>query len=66
MIVKAKTIESILNGWVIDHDEDKKLDGKRYKSPLKFYGKHNFRTLIANRFENGKLSAVKITWTGNP
>ena len=35
----AKEKESELNGWVIDHSNDKKLNGEFYRSPLPFYFK---------------------------
>jgi len=58
----AKERESELNGWVIDHDNDKKLNGEFYKSPLEFYLKNGFEKLSDIRLELDKLSAVKIKW----
>jgi len=59
----AKEKESELNGWVIDHNRDKKRNGEFYKSPLKFYLKNGFKKLSKNRLELDKISAVKIKWT---
>lgn len=58
----AKEKESELNGWVIDHNYDKKQNGEFYKSPLDFYLKNGFEKLSDKRLELDKLSAVKIKW----
>ncbi|WP_224484713.1 N-acetyltransferase [Robertkochia aurantiaca] len=58
----AKENKPVLNGWVIDHDKDRKKNGAVYKSPLQFYLKNNFQIISGERFELGKISAVKITW----
>lgn len=58
----AKERESELNGWVIDHDNDKKLNGEFYKSPLDFYLKNGFEKFSDIRLELDKLSAIKIKW----
>lgn len=60
---RLKSNENILNGWVIDHNLDKKQDGKIYKSPLEFYIKNGFETLNKRRLELEIISAVKIKWT---
>ncbi|MBI3233679.1 MAG: GNAT family N-acetyltransferase [Bacteroidetes bacterium] len=52
-------------GWVIDHDNDLKLDGDNYRSPLPFYIKHGFEVLSDIRIDNEMLSAVKIKWNRN-
>jgi len=59
----AKEKETELNGWVIDHDNDKKKNGNSYKSPLNFYLNNGFEKLEENRLELEKISAVKIKWT---
>lgn len=51
-----------LNGWVIDHERDKKSNGKIYKSPIYFYKKNKFEIMSGIRLELEKISAVKITW----
>ena len=58
----AKEKESELNGWVIDHGNDKKLNGEFYRSPLSFYLRNGFKQLSDERLELDKLSAVKIKW----
>ncbi len=59
-LAKEKEIE--LNGWVIDHNRDKRRNGEYYKSPLSFYLKNGFEKLSESRLELGKISAVKIKW----
>jgi hypothetical protein len=63
MLDELKKVEPILNGWVIDHSNDKKKNGLTYVSPLKFYEKCRFEILTDNRLELDKISAVKIKWT---
>ncbi|WP_324720375.1 N-acetyltransferase [Salinimicrobium sp. HB62] len=63
MLSLAKDKEKELNGWVIDHNADKKKNGERYLSPLIFYLKNGFRKLDEQRLELNKISAVKINWT---
>lgn len=58
----AKQKESELNGWVIDHDREKRKNGKVYHSPLDFYLKNGFKMLTKSRLEMDKISAVKIKW----
>jgi GNAT superfamily N-acetyltransferase len=59
---KLKQVEVIMNGWVIDHNNDKKKNGQPYISPLKFYEKCGFEIQPNNRLELDKISAVKIKW----
>lgn len=63
MLDKLKQTEKILNGWVIDHDNDKKKSGETYSSPLNFYRKCGFEILGTQRLELDTISAVKIQWT---
>jgi hypothetical protein len=63
MLDELKQVEPILNGWVIDHTNDKKKNELTYVSPLKFYEKCGFEILTDNRLEIDKISAVKIKWT---
>lgn len=58
----AKQKEFELNGWVIDHNRDKKKNGEFYKSPLEFYIKNGFKKFSNCRLELDKISAVKIKW----
>lgn len=57
-----KTEEPSLCGWVTDHERYVKSDGSPYPSPLGFYTKNDFIVLEDIRFENEKLSAIKIKW----
>jgi hypothetical protein len=59
----AKEKETELNAWVIDHNNDIKKNGNKYKTPLEFYLKNGFEKLTENRLELEKISAVKIKWT---
>jgi hypothetical protein len=63
MLNELKKAEQVLNGWVIDHNNDKKKNGQLYVSPLKFYEKCDFEILNDERLELDKISAVKIKWT---
>jgi len=63
MLNELKKKESILNGWVIDHNSDKKYNGDRYRSPLEFYIKNGFEVISETRLELEVMSAVKIKWT---
>ena len=58
----AKEKEPVLNGWVIDHSNDKKRNGETYISPLNFYLKNGFELITGSRSELEKLSVVKIRW----
>ncbi len=62
LLNELKNVEKELNGWVIDHENDFKLNGERYKSPIEFYKKNGFKILSENRIENEKISATKIKW----
>lgn len=58
----AKEKENELNGWVIDHNRDKKRNGELYNSPLNFYLKNGFEKSVIDRLELKNISAVKIKW----
>ncbi len=60
-----KSEEPSLCGWVTDHGRYVKSDGSPYPSPLEFYTKNGFILVTDVRFENEKLSAVKIKWDKN-
>jgi hypothetical protein len=57
-----KQSEMVLNGWVIDHNNDWKMNGHSYVSPIRFYEKCGFEVLDGVRLELNKISAVKIRW----
>jgi hypothetical protein len=63
ILEKLKQEEPILNGWVIDHNNNKKKNGLIYQSPLKFYEKCEFEILTDVRLELDNISAVKIKWS---
>jgi GNAT superfamily N-acetyltransferase len=60
--LKIETSE--LNGWVIDHNNDRKKNGNVYPSPLVFYQKNGFNVVEGVRLETDKLSAIKVKWKG--
>ncbi len=63
LLDEAKKIEDSLNGWVLDHNRDKKVDGDPYYSPLSFYLKNEFDVYPDTRYEQNGVSALKINWT---
>ncbi|MCK9481612.1 MAG: hypothetical protein M0R38_07625 [Bacteroidia bacterium] len=62
MLNELKSDENVLNGWVIDHNSDIKINGNFYQSPLNFYLKNEFEILNETRLELEIMSAVKIKW----
>jgi hypothetical protein len=62
LLDELKKSKSVLNGWVIDHQNDLKQNKEPYLSPLGFYTKNGFLVHQNNRIENDKISAVKIRW----
>lgn len=62
LIDKLKSESTELYGWVIDHNNDKKMNGENYLSPLPFYVKLDFKILQDIRIDNDMLKAVKIKW----
>ncbi len=65
LLNNIKNNNASLNGWVIDHNNDLKLNGDTYKTPVQFYLKNQFRIESDTRLELSKISAVKIVWTIN-
>ncbi|MCD6062640.1 MAG: family N-acetyltransferase [Flavipsychrobacter sp.] len=63
LLEMLKVNNNTLNGWVADHNNDRKQNGKTYTSPLPFYLKNGFIVQSDTRLEMEKLSAVKIQWT---
>lgn len=49
-------------GWVIDHNNDLKINGEYYQTPMPFYLKHGFEILHDLRIEIEMIQAVKIKW----
>jgi GNAT superfamily N-acetyltransferase len=62
LLDELKKNKLVLNGWVIDHQNDLKQNKEPYFSPLDFYTKNGFLVHQNNRIENEKISAVKIRW----
>ena len=62
LLNRLKENETVLNGWVTDHDRYMKKNGEQYHSPLQFYSRNNFIFCHDVRLETEKLSAVKIAW----
>lgn len=58
----ARQQRTELNGWVVDHARDHKINGEPYRSPLGFYLKNGFIVRSEERLELEKISAVKIHW----
>jgi GNAT superfamily N-acetyltransferase len=65
LLKRLQEDEDSLNGWVIDHNRDKKCNQEVYKSPLGFYLKNQFMISHKDRLETDKISAVKISWMKN-
>lgn len=53
---------TVLNGWVVDHNNYVSQNKEPYLSPIKFYTKNEFLLVSSVRIENEKISAVKIRW----
>lgn len=62
LLDELKRNTSVLNGWVIDHQNDVRRNKESYLSPLGFYTKNGFMVNQNVRLENDKISAVKIRW----
>ena len=62
LLNEIKKYRDNLSGWVVDQDNEKKLNATMYKSPMQFYIKNDFRICSEIRIENEKISAVKINW----
>lgn len=59
---RLKETEDNFSGWVIDHNNGRKLNGELYLSPLGFYKKIGFRVCYGDRIESDKMSGVRIEW----
>lgn len=62
MLDALKRNETELNGWVVDHYNDRRADGMPYPSPLRFYPEQGFIILPEERLETPQISAVRIRW----
>jgi len=62
LLAYAKTIEPILEGWVVQSESHLLITGENYKSPIAFYKKLGFR-LNPNRFPtDDKLDVICMKW----
>ena len=59
---KLKVNEQHLCGWVVEHDDYKKLDGSPYQSPLGFYMNNGFKVCDDEKFTSDQLNTIKIKW----
>ena len=62
LLEELKVEESVLNAWVVEHNNYLRMNGKPYQSPLGFYLKNDFVVLPEERLETPHLSAVQIRW----
>ena len=62
LLEMGKSRTDKLNGWVIDHNNYKKLSGEPYLSPLGFYVKNGFKVLHDKVLKTEKINAVQIEW----
>jgi len=62
LLNQLKNDEKQLFAWAIDHDNDLKLNGEPYRSPIGFYQKNGFKINKELRLETVQLSAVNILW----
>jgi GNAT superfamily N-acetyltransferase len=62
LLNQLKENEEVLNGWVIDHENEVKENGEKYRSPVNFYLKNGFVVYPELRLEIPILSAAKIVW----
>ena len=49
-------------GWVIDHNNDLKLNGENYISPLPFYLTQGFEIIPNQRIDSEMIEAVLVGW----
>lgn len=62
MLEKAKGIHEELHGWVIKVASYKKVDGKKYVSPLAFYTKNGFSE-TKNKIDQNGIKAIEVVWS---
>lgn len=66
LIDKLKEENTEFYGWVIDHNNDVKVNGEAYQTPMPFYLKHGFEILHENRIDTEMIRAVLIKWVAKP
>ena len=57
-----KSAHNEFYGWVIDHNNDLKLNGENYISPLPFYLKQEFEIIPNQRINTEMIQAVLVGW----
>jgi hypothetical protein len=62
LLKELKKNSFVLNGWVIDHQNEIKQNKEPYLSPIEFYFKNGFVLVENARLENETISAIKIKW----
>ncbi|ASS49709.1 MAG: hypothetical protein A3D31_09015 [Candidatus Fluviicola riflensis] len=62
LLKRMQTGKSKLSGWVIDHNNAVRADGKPYLSPVEFYLKNKFTLEPETRLELPSISAVCIRY----
>jgi len=62
LIDKLKEGNDEFFGWVIDHNNDLKMNGSTYQTPMPFYLKHQFEILNEIRIDTEMIKAVLIKW----
>ncbi len=63
LLNQAKARHQKLLGWVIDQDNELRVDNSTYPSPIQFYIKNEFVVRKEVRLETPKISAVQIEWS---
>ena len=62
LLDELKVEEKLLNGWVVEHNNYLRGNGKPYQSPIGFYLKNGFVVVPENRLDTPNLSAIQIQW----
>lgn len=62
LLDQLKSEQNEFFGWVIDHNNDLKLSGENYTSPLSFYLKQGFEIIPNQRIDTEMIQAVLVGW----
>ena len=62
LLCQAKSLNNVLNGWVVEHNDYKRKDGAPYLSPLGFYEKNGFEVLQESRLKDQMLAVIQVRW----
>jgi SAM-dependent methyltransferase len=66
LMARAMDLRDELHGWVIPHNDYKRMDGQPYPSPIGFYEKLGFEIRYDQTYENEKIKAIRIRWSKKP